>query len=60
MLHDTSAGVKVQLARRLRRETTLSLKWIAQQLGVGSWNYLSNLLGRQASNPAQPDLLRLL
>lgn len=31
-----NAGVKVQLARRLRRETTLSLKWIAQQLGVGT------------------------
>jgi hypothetical protein len=32
-----NAGIKVDLARRLRRETTLSLKWIAQQLGVGSW-----------------------
>ena len=50
------AGVKVELARRLRRETTMSLKWIAQQLGIGSWKYLSNLLGQRAADPAQPDL----
>jgi REP element-mobilizing transposase RayT len=36
--------VKVQLARRLRRETTLSLKWIASRLQMGSWTYVSNLL----------------
>ena len=50
------AGVKVELARRLRRETTMSLKWIAQQLGIGSWKYLSNLLGQGASDPTQPEL----
>jgi hypothetical protein len=32
------------LARRLRQETTMSLKWIAQRLGTGSWTYVSNLL----------------
>ena len=51
-----SAAVKVRLARRLRRETTLSLKWIAEQLGVGSWKYLSNLLGQEAPNRAQEEL----
>ena len=51
-----NAEVKVQLARRLRRETTLNLKWIAQQLGVGSWKYLSNVLGQEAMNTAQADL----
>ncbi len=51
-----NAEVKVQLARRLRRETTLSLKWIAQQLGVGSWKYLSNLLGQEGPNRAQAEL----
>ena len=51
-----NAGIKEQLARRLRRQTTLSLKWIARELGVGSWKYLSNLLGQQAFNPAQPKL----
>jgi hypothetical protein len=32
-----NAEFKVQLARRLRRETTLSLKRIAQHLGVRNW-----------------------
>ena len=36
--------VKVQLARQLRQETILSLKWIASRLHMGSWSYLSNLL----------------
>jgi len=35
---------KVALARRLRHETTMSLKWIAQRLHMGSWTYVSNLL----------------
>jgi len=39
---------KVMLARRLRRETTLSLKWIAQRLQMGSWTYVSNLLNQPA------------
>lgn len=35
---------KVALARRLRAETTMSLKWIAQRLHMGSWTCVSNLL----------------
>jgi len=35
---------KVALARRLRQETTMSLKWIARRLRMGSWTYVSNLL----------------
>ena len=35
---------KVALARRLRQETTMSLKWIAQRLYMGSWTYVLNLL----------------
>jgi putative transposase len=35
---------KVALARRLRQETTMTLKWIAQRLYMGSWTYVSNLL----------------
>ncbi len=50
------AEAKVELARRLRRETTLSLRWIAQQLGVCSWKYLSNLLGQEAPHTAQAEL----
>jgi len=35
---------KVELARQLRQETTMTLKWIAQRLNMGSWTYVSNLL----------------
>ena len=36
---------KIALALRLRKETTMSLKWIALRLQMGSWTYVSNLLG---------------
>lgn len=36
---------KLKLARQLRQETAMSLKWIAARLKMGSWTYLSNLLG---------------
>jgi REP element-mobilizing transposase RayT len=39
---------KVAVARRLRQETTMSLKWVAQALQMGSWTYVSNLLNRRA------------
>ena len=39
--------VKVDLAERLRAETTVSLKWLAQELGMGSWTYVSNLLSER-------------
>jgi REP element-mobilizing transposase RayT len=35
---------KVAMARRLRQETSMSLKWIAQRLHMGVWTYVSNLL----------------
>jgi len=35
---------KVKLARGLRKETTMSPKWIARELNMGSWTYVSNLL----------------
>jgi hypothetical protein len=50
------SGIKVELARRLRRETTMSLKRIAGELGIGSWKYLSNLLSRSANASARPEL----
>ena len=43
---------KVMLARRLREQTTMSLKWIAQRLHMGSWTYVSNLLNEPP--PTQP------
>ena len=36
---------KVRLARRLREETTMTLKWIAARLQMGVWTHVSNLLG---------------
>lgn len=39
--------IKVGLARRLRQETTMDLKWTAEEVGIGSWKYLSNLLSRE-------------
>jgi REP element-mobilizing transposase RayT len=41
---------KVRLAARLRKETTMSLKWIAEHLGMGSWTHVSNLLVAQRKN----------
>ena len=35
---------KVKLARRLRAETTMTLRWIAGRLQMGSWTHVSNLL----------------
>jgi len=30
---------KIQIAQRLRRETTVTLKWIARELRVGTWTH---------------------
>jgi hypothetical protein len=35
---------KVQLARQLRIETTITLCWIAGRLQMRSWTHVSNLL----------------
>ena len=48
--------MKVGLAQRLRRETTMDLKWIAEELAVGSWKYLSNLLNRESHTSNPPGL----
>ena len=44
---------KVRMAASLRRETTMSLKWIAERLHMGSWTYVSNLLGAQRNQKYQ-------
>ena len=41
---------KVQLARRLRAETTMTLAWVAEHLHMGSWGYVSNLLKGKATS----------
>jgi hypothetical protein len=35
---------KVKLAMRLRAETTMTLKWIAARLKMGSWTHVNHLL----------------
>jgi hypothetical protein len=51
---------KVKLARRLRQETTMSLKWIAARLQMGTWTYVSNLLNEpQENQPQAQELLPL-
>ena len=41
---------KVRIAGRLRRETTMTLAWIAKRLRMGAWTHVSNLL-RTADKP---------
>ncbi len=41
-----SDAKKVRLARRLRCETAVSLKWIADRLHMGTWTHVSNLLAQ--------------
>jgi len=43
---------KVAIAARLRKETTMTLKWIAEHLMMGSWNNVSNRLA-SARKPRQ-------
>jgi hypothetical protein len=50
---------KEMMARRLRQETTLSLKWIAQRLQMGTWTYVPNLLNERPASPAAQKVLPL-
>ena len=51
--HRKGHRAKVMLARQLRQETTMSLKWIAQRLQMGTWTYVSNLLSEPAETQPQ-------
>ena len=51
--HRKGHRAKVLLARRLRQETTMSLKWIAQRLQMGTWTYVSNLLNEPPETQPQ-------
>ena len=33
---------KIRIAKRLRAETTMTLKWIAEQLHMGTWTHVAN------------------
>jgi len=46
---------KVKIAARLRRETTMSLAWIAQQLRMGTPGHVSSLLYRKGDERPGPE-----
>ena len=46
-LRRKSDAVKLALARQLREQTTLPLKWIAERLAMGSWKSLNRRLYEQ-------------
>jgi hypothetical protein len=50
---------KVHIARRLRSETAVTLKWIAQNLHMGVWTYVSNQLQNWNLARTTPKELRL-
>jgi hypothetical protein len=37
---------KARMARRLRQETTVTLKWIAQRFRMGTWTHVANRISR--------------
>jgi hypothetical protein len=37
---------KVKVARHLRAETTMTLKWIAERLKMGTWTHVTNRLSQ--------------
>ena len=48
---------KIWLAQRLRAETTVTLKWIAAELHMGTWTHVANLLSdKPTPSKQQPDL----
>ena len=49
---------KIQIARRLRVETTVTLKWIAAELHMGTWTHVANRLSEKPTqNKHQPNLM---
>lgn len=49
-----NAPEKIRIARRLRSETTMTLKWIAAQMEMGAWTYLSSLLNKPQAEVTPP------
>jgi hypothetical protein len=45
---------KVELAAKLRAETTVSVSWIAQRLAMGTRGHLAHLLYLKSQTPAEP------
>lgn len=43
---------KLRIARRLRQETTMTLKWVAEHLEMGTWTYLACQLSASTPKPS--------
>ena len=43
----------VELAWQLRARTTVTLKWIARRLNMGTWTYVSNCLVKKRKGAAK-------
>ena len=39
--------MKIRIAREIRDQSTMTMKWIAAELSIGSWTYLNQLLRRE-------------
>jgi hypothetical protein len=46
-ISDASPETEVKIAMRLRRESIMTFKWIAQRLQMGSWTNVSNCLANK-------------
>ena len=49
---------KVNLAAKLRAETTVTVSWIAQRLAMGTRGHLAHLLYRKGRTPPTPSQFR--
>ena len=45
---------KLRIVRRLRDETSVTLKWIAKELHMGTWTHVANRL-HQTKAKSKPD-----
>jgi len=50
---------KARLAQRLRTETSVTWKWIAGQLQMGSWTYAANRVAKLKSQPKDQNEFKL-
>ena len=46
---------KVEIAWRLRQQTTMTLKWIAQRLRMGTWTHVSNCLTQRRNEKEEKE-----
>ena len=53
---------KISIAQRLRAETTVTLKWIAAELHMGTWTHVANRLqhAKKQAAPEQQNEIKLL